>query len=156
MEKSTVLHKTAKGLEEIKASSHNLPQKLRTLLIVVNGKSTVGDLLARFSAFPDIEQSIDTLLKDGFIQATETTADESVVDDVARVEAVRALCRALYDAVGPDADTFTARIEAARDRAEFQAALEGAIVTMEALAGKQKTRRFAEQAEIVASMFSAA
>lgn len=153
MEKSVVLNKTARGLEEIKTRSHSLSQRLRTLLIVIDGKLTLGDLLARFPAFPDVEQSVASLLKDGFVQALEAKAVEPAVDEGARARAVSELCRALYDVMGPDADALTARLEAARERAEFLAALEDAVISMEALAGKQKTQRFADQARVVTGRF---
>ena len=42
MDRSAVLAKTAKGLEEVKSRAHGLPQKQRTILIMVDGTATVG------------------------------------------------------------------------------------------------------------------
>ncbi|MCX7893457.1 MAG: thiosulfate oxidation carrier complex protein SoxZ, partial [Burkholderiales bacterium] len=43
MDRAAVLAKTAKGLEEIRSRAHGVPQKLRTLLIMVDGTATVGE-----------------------------------------------------------------------------------------------------------------
>ena len=54
MDRSAVLAKTAKGLEEVKSRAHGLPQKQRTILIMVDGTATVGDILAKFGGIPEI------------------------------------------------------------------------------------------------------
>jgi hypothetical protein len=60
--------KTDKGKEEIAARKHGLPQALRFALILVDGRSTVAELLQRGAGLPNLGDSLEMLLKMGFIQ----------------------------------------------------------------------------------------
>ena len=48
MNLQAVLQKTEKGVDEIKTHAQGLEPRLRTLLIVVNGKTTGADLIKQF------------------------------------------------------------------------------------------------------------
>jgi hypothetical protein len=61
-----------------------------------------------------------------------------------------ALTRMLHDAIGPDADMLTGRLEKAKTRAEFTAAVERCMETLEALAGKARAQAFSARAAAVA------
>jgi hypothetical protein len=52
----------------------------------------------------------------------------------------------LHDAIGPDADVLTERLEKARTRAEFVAAVERCTETLEALAGRARAQAFGARA----------
>ena len=69
MDKSAVLVKTAKGVEEVKSRAHGLAARLRSVLIMVDGNSSVADYMARFGAIPDIEGTLQMLLEQGFVEA---------------------------------------------------------------------------------------
>ena len=60
--------KTDKGKEEIAARRHGLPQPLRYALILVDGRSTVAQLLQRGAGLPSFSDSLEMLLEMGFIQ----------------------------------------------------------------------------------------
>ena len=68
MDLLAVLHKTDKGIEEIATRKHKLEQKLRTILIVVNGKATGAELVKMFAQIGDVAPHIEKLLAGGFIQ----------------------------------------------------------------------------------------
>jgi hypothetical protein len=51
---AVLLAKTAKGLDEVKSRAHGPPQKQRTILIMVDGVATAGDILAKFGGIPEI------------------------------------------------------------------------------------------------------
>lgn len=68
MDGTAVLAKTAKGLEEVKARTHGLAQKLRTLLIMVDGTATAADLIAKFGGVPEVAAALESLLSDGFVE----------------------------------------------------------------------------------------
>jgi hypothetical protein len=57
-----------------------------------------------------------------------------------------ALTRMLHDAIGPDADMLTGRLEKAKTRAEFVAAVERCTDTREVLAGKARAQAFGARA----------
>lgn len=68
MDLQAVLSKTDKGVEEIETRKHKLEAKLRTLLIVVNGKSTAAELLQNFAQRGDLTPLLERLLAEGFVR----------------------------------------------------------------------------------------
>lgn len=67
MDLKTVLGKTQKGLDEISTRADKLPQQKRNVLIIVDGRFSVGDLLARFPNLPDLPQTLRSLFDAGYI-----------------------------------------------------------------------------------------
>jgi len=68
MDHSQVLIKTAKGQEEIRTKAFKLSARLRRLLIMVDGHSTVGATLTRLSSLGEENADLlDTLVADGFL-----------------------------------------------------------------------------------------
>ena len=157
MDKGAVLAKTAKGVEEIKSRAHGLAQKLRSLLIMVDGAATAGDLLARLGDIPDIEAGLQALVNQGFAEIKETrgaapgappTATASpATPPQTRRQALSSLTQMLHDALGPDADLVTGGIEAATARADFDAAAERCAEMLGALVGKVKAQAFRDRAK---------
>lgn len=64
---NSMFDKTDKGREEIATRKHQLASRLRTLLVLVDGKHTVDDLLKKIGGLGLDEQSISELQRDGFI-----------------------------------------------------------------------------------------
>lgn len=69
MDSTLILVKTAKGIEEIKSRSHGLPPQLRALLIMADGTLSIATLMSRAASTPKAQESIDWLLREGFVQA---------------------------------------------------------------------------------------
>lgn len=67
MDKS-IFDKTDKGRDEIATRKHQLAPRLRTLLLLIDGKHATDVLLQKYASVGLNEQSIAELLKDGFIQ----------------------------------------------------------------------------------------
>ncbi|MCG6875005.1 MAG: hypothetical protein LJE97_07925 [Betaproteobacteria bacterium] len=178
MEKNAVLVKTAKGTEEVKSRAHGLAARLRSVLIMVDGKSTVADYIARFGAIPDIDGTLQMLLAQGFLEARVATVAPPPPPPAAapppapqaaapqapgtpeplpetRKEAVGELSRVLLDSMGPDADMFTGIIERARTRVEFTEAAERCARVLDSLGarGKAKAAWFRERMQLVAERF---
>lgn len=63
-----VFDKTDKGREEIATRKYQLAPRLRTLLVLVDGKQSVGELLKKVAGIGLTEDSIASLLNDGYIQ----------------------------------------------------------------------------------------
>lgn len=154
MDRTAVLAKTAKGAEELKSRAHGLAQKLRSLLILIDGTSTAGDLVAKFGGIPEVEVGLQVLVDQGFVEmrgapaaaagpaAAQAAPVAAAPPPQTRQQAMSALTRMLHDAIGPDADLLTVRLEKARTRAEFIAAVERCAETLEALAGKARAQAF--------------
>jgi hypothetical protein len=166
MERNAVLAKTAKGLEEVKSRAHGLAHKLRTMLIMVDGVATVGEILAKFGGVPEIGAALDTLARDGFVevkglkggaaQAPAAVAPAPAPAGPATVphtrgEALSALTRFLHDNLGPDADLVTGRLEKAKTQAEFAAAIERCADMLGAMRGQQKAQLFRDRAKAFAA-----
>jgi len=175
MDNSAVLVKTAKGAEEVKSRAHGLAARLRSVLIMVDGNSSVADYMARFGAIPDIAGTLQMLLEQGFVEAraASITAPPPAAPPAAaqppasqapampeplpesRKDAVGELSRALLDSMGPDADAFTGLIERARTHVEFVDAAERCARVLDSLGtrGKAKAVWFRERAQRVAEQF---
>ena len=64
-----IYDKTDKGREEIATRKHQLPTRLRTLLVMVDGKQSDEELLKKVGGLGLTKESISELLENGFIQA---------------------------------------------------------------------------------------
>ena len=62
------LEKTAKGSEEMASRRYKLTPALRTVLILVDGHSNVGEIRQKASELPALNQYLEGLLKNGFVQ----------------------------------------------------------------------------------------
>lgn len=68
MNLQAVLQKTEKGVAEVQTRQHKLEQKLRNLLIVVNGKATAAELVKQFEQIGDVAPLLEQLLAGEFIR----------------------------------------------------------------------------------------
>jgi hypothetical protein len=160
VDSNAVLVKTAKGLEEVKSRTHGLSQKLRSILIMVDGTATAGALVAKFGGMPEIAAALDTLAQDGFVEAKGGAgAAPAPVQRAApppvqsRAQALSALTRFLHDNLGPDADFVTGGLERARTQAEFLAAAERCAHTIAGARGAAKAQAFRERAKAFADTY---
>ncbi len=75
MNSDLVFSRTEKGNFEINSRKHQLPMRLRTVLILVDGKSNVTQLRDKASAIPELENFLEDLALDGFISAQSLSWD---------------------------------------------------------------------------------
>lgn len=80
MDPSFVLHKTDKGINELKTREYRLSPILRTVLILVDGKTDVSGLCKKVLALTQMEESLSTLLKEGFVSAGNDVISGTTVD----------------------------------------------------------------------------
>lgn len=85
-----ILDKTEKGREEIATRKCGLAPRLRTLLVLIDGKHTEEVLLKQVVGLGLNEQSIIDLLDNGFITAQEVESAIPVASNVARSGAISA------------------------------------------------------------------
>lgn len=155
-----IYRKTEKGKIEIATRANKLGLRERTMLIMVDDKTTRGGLLAK-NSHPTSEGILNSLLADGYIEidggmapvaATGAPAESEAAAapptptappvEVSMVSASRYACRALVTYLGPSADDLTAMIEKAKDAAELGKAFEKCRDVIQALAGKRKADEF--------------
>lgn len=136
MNLQAVLKKTGKGVAEIETRAHKLEQKLRTLLIVVNGKATGAELVKQFEQIGDVSPMLEQLLAGGFIEALAAGAGDFKATRIA-------LSQAITDAMGPRGDALTLQLEACKSADELRAFVEGKRATLEGALGPRGAKFFA-------------
>jgi hypothetical protein len=162
----TVYRKSSKGTAEIETRAHKLPPRLRSALILVDGKRSDVDLQALIG--PAAADTLATLARDGFVEVisvadTKRAAPPSPVATAAaaptgpatappsttsasdltlrRREAVRAI----NELLGPMGETLSIRIERARSLDELRTLLEQALPVIAGARGRDAAQALAER-----------
>lgn len=157
-----IYRKTEKGKTEIATRANKLGMRERTMLIMVDDKSTRRELLAK-NTHPTSEGILNTLLAGGYIetvggvaaaaaevgaQATATEAQAPAAPpaappvEVSMASATRFACHALVTYLGPSADDLAAMVEKAKSPAELGATLQKCREVIQAMAGRRKAEEF--------------
>lgn len=158
---STVYRKTEKGVNEIATRALRLGPRLRSALIVVDGRKTDVELAQLIQ--PDPAATLTSLLADGFIEVLTTLADRPtdrpaerratapaaattrpVASDEAAFETLqRDAVRALNDQLGPAAEIVAIKIERAKSMPEMQPMLVQAAKLLRNMRGSAAAEAFA-------------
>lgn len=86
----SILKKTEKGVEEMDTRAYHLPAKLRAALILVDGESTLGEILERCGEFAErVELQLVELLETGFVEDQGGYAEAEGEDEVVEVRDMR-------------------------------------------------------------------
>lgn len=141
------------------------------LLFLVDGKRTAGEIVAQLPVVGDAALILDALLREGLLAlvpsappAPARTASDSLQladagtaplpeDDVR--QAMAGLTRYLHDALGPEADMISIKIESARSRGEFAQAVRRAIATLQNALGPAEANQFQARAQVILDIFFA-
>jgi hypothetical protein len=75
-----VFDKTEKGREEIATRKHHLAPRLRTLLVLIDGKQGKEELLKKVAGIGLGEESIEELANNGFIEIPAASQPAAVVE----------------------------------------------------------------------------
>jgi hypothetical protein len=137
-----VFRKTPKGDEEIATRACHLSARLRSVLIMVDGKIVGAELLKRASVLGDGPALVGALVDGGFIEAAATTVHAPAAFGAAHRETVRFASHFLLEVLGPASDAMGARIEACRDPAALASLLESFRETIRVSAGKKQAEDF--------------
>ena len=156
MDLKAILSKTAKGLEEIETRKYRLEQRKRAVLIVVNGKASAAELMQKFEAVGDISPLLEQLLADGFVAVGAAAASKASAAAPAPAASdgdfpgVRAqLARAITDALGPEGDAITEKVEACRTRQELKNYLDTRRAILEVALGRKGAAFWAKAKELL-------
>jgi hypothetical protein len=157
-----IYRKTEKGRTEITTRANKLGMRERTMLIMVDDKSTRQELLQK-NAHPTSEGILNSLLADGYIEtvggaaaatevgaqvtatgatAADATAPAAPPVEVSMASATRFACHALVTYLGPSADDLAAMVEKAKSPAELGASLQKCREVIQAMAGRRKAEEF--------------
>jgi len=161
-----IYRKTEKGRAEIATRANRLGLRERTMLIMVDDKTTRRELLAK-NAHPTSEGILNSLLADGYIEivgagqpapvepagaaaaasaavpaAVPAAAPAAAPVEVSMVSASRFACRALVTILGPGADDLTALIEKCKTPEELRVRLEKCRDVVQGMGGRKKADEF--------------
>jgi hypothetical protein len=137
MDRMTVFVKTAKGEEEIRTRQHKLPPAIRVPLILVDGRSTVEELVSKGGDQTKLAEALAYLEQHGFIEPSGVagTRPASISPPGLQTPAPRAeggrgspklqLIQLMQSLVGQGADKVMAKLNEAPDSRD---GLEAAVV----------------------------
>ena len=130
MDSATVLSKSPRGVDELVQRTGAVPQKLRSVLILVDGKTCYSDLLRKCSFIPQIAEHLTWLLQHGFIEpvptlsgalpsanAAEATSTElrSLLSPPRALSPKNALLKLAHELLGVHADAVVQRLQDTAD-----------------------------------------
>lgn len=163
--KQAIYQKTLKGSEAIANRHAGLAPKLRSLLIMVDGKRTYAELTAMAAALGDPER-LSELEAEGLVEpaseeagtlpaalepAAQQTDSEIVIETPQRAanlaQAQRFSSHLLEHTLGPMAEPLCIKIEKAGNLADFVAAIKRAREIVREIKGNAEAERFIAQIE---------
>ena len=155
---SAVYQKSAKGAQAIATRDHALPPKLRSMLILVDGKRGFDELAKLSTMLGDTAQLLTQLLEQGYIEPNHSAAAPApaapqapiqpapaAVRTVPLAEAQRFAVRRLTDILGPTGEDLCMRIEATRNAHDFLQAVKSAERVLRDFNGNEVADRFAQE-----------
>lgn len=151
--KNAIYHKTAKGTEAIATRQHGLTPKLRSILILVDGKRGFEELARLSATLGDTDQLMDSLLADGFIEeivpavqpAPTAPVAPLAVSQVSLLQAKQFAVRQLTDILGPTAEELCLGIESTRNVHDYDIAVARAENVLRRLSGAEVAAAFAAE-----------
>lgn len=160
MGEADVYRKTAAGQDEVVARSGSLALPVRRVLIMIDGKRTVGDL-AQFLRPGEIDSVIADLLQKGYIEPATAAPPGpatvpptiapaprtlSEVSDPSRFmsvdEAKRRVVRELTERLGPEAEYLALKVERCTTVDELRARIREAERLLGTVIGEQAAQDF--------------
>lgn len=165
MDKNTIYHKSAKGIEEMSSRTYKLPARERSVLIMVDGKCTAQEVIDKAKHFGEAEHFFNILVTGGFIEPipgstpapapapAQAPAPAPSAAPAAPVPGQAPVMRSLASAIdfashfltqtiGPDADMMTGKIDGCKTPDELRAVVEKYREMVRSLAGSRRTEEF--------------
>lgn len=138
MEPTTVFAKTPLGHDEIATRARHLPARVRAMLIMIDGRHSVAQLLTGHPAPGEAEGYLRQLEDGGFIESAQPAA----APDLSEVRS--AMTRMLIDFLGPEADSIAMRLERVTSREALLSEAEKLQEMLENIVGRERAGRFGE------------
>lgn len=140
MKAASYYARTEKGAAEVAQRSQAIPARARSLLLMIDGKSTGAQLLEKLAAFPNSGELLQLLETEGYIgpvdgaasgpvpapapvpapvaagatPATPQAASPGTGSGAGIGAAKRFMIRSLHEIFGPDADSLTGKVDLAQ------------------------------------------
>lgn len=121
MDSTTVYAKTDLGHEEIDTRVRRIPARMRTMLIMVDGRRSVGELLLNHPTPDEARGYLESLFEGGFISAREAPPTPAppaaaAANAPSLGEAKQVITGMLIEFLGPEADYIAMRVEKISNR----------------------------------------
>ena len=122
----TTYNKTDKGREEIAARTFGLPSRMRTLLVMIDGRHPMEELLPKVTGLGLDASAVAELLAQGFIEEGEALPPPPVLPTEQELAAQYAQARAFYErtiepTLGSRGQVLHAKLEAAQTLEDLKA-----------------------------------
>ena len=149
--------RTEKGAAEVAQRSQAIPARARSLLLMIDGKSTGAQLLEKLAAFPNSGELLQLLETEGYIgpvdgvgaavSAPAPTASVTATPPVASPgtgsgggigAAKRFMIRSLHEIFGPDADSLTGKVDLAQTTEDLRKLAEKHRELMASMGSRRK------------------
>lgn len=151
MDRQAIYRKTGAGADAIATRHAALAPKQRSLLILVDGRRTVGELATLGAALGDPAELLQALLAHGYIEplarkspVAPAAGARADADGVPLAQARTLAVRRLTDLLGPGATDLCLRLEKTHTVQEFQAAVRRTEATLRQVVGPQRAAQFLE------------
>lgn len=99
-----VFDKTEKGREEIATRKHHLAPRLRTLLVLIDGKQSKEELLKKVAGIGLGEEGIEELMNNGFIEIPAASQSAAMTEAALQPEKPPVAASAPADAILPEGE----------------------------------------------------
>lgn len=150
MNQHPTYRKTAKGAAAILSRVPGLIGRLRSLLILVDGKRAGEELRHLASGFGDVGQLLGELERDGYIEPVPGTLSAPaapVKAPTTLADAKKFASHRLMQVLGPTSEPMCLKIETAPNMAEFVALVKRACVIVREVRGVAEAVRFGDSVE---------
>jgi hypothetical protein len=145
MDPQAAYRKTQKGEQEVATRACRLSARMRSVLIMVDGRILGAELLRRAAALGEGGALLGALIEDGFIETAQPAAQQATqapAFGAAHQDLVRYASRFLLESLGPASDAMGVRIEACRDAGELAVMLDECREMIRVGAGRRKAEEF--------------
>ncbi|HEX9195196.1 MAG TPA: hypothetical protein VF854_04180, partial [Azonexus sp.] len=165
MKPASYYARTEKGAAEVAQRSQAIPARARSLLLMIDGKSTGAQLLEKLAAFPNSGELLQLLETEGYIAPVDgggaavpmpasapAAAPVSTASVTAAPAAVgpgagggagigaakRFMIRSLHEIFGPDADSLTGKVDLAQTAEDLRKLAEKHRELMASMGSRRK------------------
>mgnify|MGYP003472176244 FL=1 len=146
MDKTDIFIKSAKGEQEISTHVNKLPIKHRSVLIMIDGKTSEHVLLAKLSGMFDGKTIVGDLETHGFIERKTgpkaALQAAAIKGPVLNTSAKQYMIDYMYKVLGPEADTFAGRIEKCKTNADLAGMIDPCRDTIRGIGKQNKAEEF--------------
>lgn len=157
MDKETIYRKTSAGAEAIATRPPGLAPRQRSLLILVDGRRTAGELAKLAAHLGDPPELLHALLALGYVEPlpavatarAPAAADDGVRDGLPLAQARLVAVRRLNELLGPGATDLCLRLERTHTAQEFRVAVRWTEAALREVVGPQRAAQFVHDIENV-------